>query len=49
LIALAQKSFDRAAKEEIAENDRRGIATQGGDRGKLVVREPPKAGTLGQR
>ncbi len=40
LIALAQRSFSRAAKAEVAENDRLGIATHGAANGKLVVRHP---------
>jgi hypothetical protein len=43
LIALAQRSFTRAAKAEVAENDRLGIPTHGSVNGKLVVRHPPKA------
>jgi hypothetical protein len=43
LIALAQRSFARAAKEEVAENDRLGIPTHGAVKGKLVVRRPVKA------
>jgi hypothetical protein len=48
LIALAQKSFSRAAKAEVAENDRRGIATHGAVGGKLKVRQPHKPRTPGQ-
>jgi hypothetical protein len=36
LIALAKKSFARAAKEEVAKNDSLGIATHGSADGKLV-------------
>jgi hypothetical protein len=43
LIALAQRSFARAAKEEVAENDRLGIPTHGAVKGKLVIRRPVKA------
>jgi hypothetical protein len=43
LIALAQKSFKRAAKEEVAKNDSLGIPTHGSADGKLVVRQPTKA------
>jgi hypothetical protein len=43
LISLAQRSFSRAAKAEVAENDRVGIPTHGAVNGKLVVRHPPKA------
>ena len=43
LIALAQRSFSRAAKAEVAENDRQGIATHGAANGKLVVRHPSKS------
>jgi hypothetical protein len=38
LIALAQRSFDKAAKAQLAENDRLGIATHGAVDGKLVER-----------
>lgn len=40
LIALANRSFDRAAKAQVAENDRLGIATHGAVDGKLVERRP---------
>lgn len=43
LIALAQTSFDEAAKEAVAENDALGIPTHGAVGGDLVVRLPPKA------
>jgi hypothetical protein len=43
LIGLAQRSFARAAKAEVAENDRLGIPTHGAVKGKLVVRRPVKA------
>ena len=43
LITLAQRSFIRAAKAEVAENDRLGIPTHGAVNGKLVVRRPVKA------
>jgi hypothetical protein len=43
LIALAQKSFTRAAKAEVAENNRLGLPTHGAVRGKLLVRPPSKA------
>jgi hypothetical protein len=43
LIALAQKSFTRAANAEVAENNRLGLPTHGAVRGKLLVRSPSKA------
>jgi hypothetical protein len=43
LIALAQKSFSKAAKAEVAKNNRLGIPTHGSAGGKLVVRKPAKA------
>lgn len=43
LIALAQRSFAKAATAAVAENDRLGIPTHGSVGGKLVVRQPPKA------
>jgi hypothetical protein len=43
LIALAQRSFARAAQAEVAENERLGIPTHGAVKGKLVVRRPVKA------
>ena len=43
LIGLAQRSFSRAAKAEVAENYRLGIPTHGAVKGKLVVRRPVKA------
>jgi len=42
LIALARKSFARAAKAEVATNDRLGIATHGAVNGELVTRQPRK-------
>ena len=48
LIALAQESFTAAAKAAVAENDQLGIPTHGAERGKLVVRHPPKAGAPSQ-
>ena len=48
LIALAQNSFERAAKEEVAKNDSLGIPTHGSAKGKLVVRHPPKGRPLAQ-
>jgi hypothetical protein len=48
LIALAQMAFNEAAQEEVAKNERLGIPTHGAVGRKLVVRLPPKAGTLGQ-
>lgn len=42
LLALALKSFARAATKEVAKNDSLGIPTYGSDKGKLVVRQPPK-------
>jgi hypothetical protein len=44
LIAQAQRSFDRAAKAQVAENDRLGIATHGAVDGKLVERRPRSSG-----
>ncbi|MBF0539799.1 MAG: hypothetical protein HQL03_16280 [Nitrospirae bacterium] len=41
LIALAQKSFTKAAKKAVAENDSLGIPTHGSVDGKLVVHMPP--------
>jgi hypothetical protein len=49
LIALAQRSFEQAAKAEVARNDGLGIPTHGAVGRKLVVRQPPKAGTSHQR
>jgi hypothetical protein len=43
LIALAQRAFSRAAKAEVAENERLGIATHGAVNGKIVVRHAGKA------
>ena len=44
LIAQAQRSFDRAAKVQVAENDRRGITTHGAVNGKLIERRPRSSG-----
>ena len=44
LIAFAQRSFDKAAKAQVAENDRLAIATHGAVNGKLVERRPRSAG-----
>ncbi|MBF0568544.1 MAG: hypothetical protein HQK95_06700 [Nitrospirae bacterium] len=41
LIALAQKSFTRAAKKAVAENDALGIPTHYSEGGKLLVHMPP--------
>ncbi|WP_428492868.1 hypothetical protein [Rhodopila sp.] len=49
LIALAQHSFVRAARAEVAENDRLGIPTHGAVDGKLVVRRPLKARSVPRR
>jgi hypothetical protein len=43
LVALAQRSFARAAKAEVAENDRLGIPTHGAINGKIAVRRPPRS------
>jgi len=48
LIALAQRSFTKAARTAVAENDRLGIPTHGSVGGKLVVRQPHKAATPSQ-
>ena len=48
LIALAQKSFTRAAHAQVSENDRLGITTHGAVGGKLRTRQPRKARTLDQ-
>lgn len=48
LIALAQASFTRAAQDQVAENDRRGIPTHGAVGGKLTVRQPRRMKTLDQ-
>ncbi|MBF0261323.1 MAG: hypothetical protein HQL97_05715 [Magnetococcales bacterium] len=42
LIALAQRSFNKAAKAEVAKNDRLGIPTHGAVGGQLAVRQPPE-------
>jgi len=42
LIALAQRSFDKAAKAAVAENDGLGIPTHGAISGTLVVRQLPR-------
>ncbi len=44
LIAFAQRSFDKAAKAQVAENDRLGIATHGAVDGELVERRPRGSG-----
>lgn len=49
LIARAQQAFATAAARAVAENDRCGIPTHGSLGGKLVVRQPPKGRTPGQR
>lgn len=41
LIALAQKSFTKAAKKAVAENDALGIPTHYSVDGKLLVHTPP--------
>jgi hypothetical protein len=43
LIALAQRSFTRTAKAEVADSNRRGLPTHGAVRGNLLVRAPSKA------
>lgn len=45
LIALARRSFTRAAKAEVGENDRLGVPTHGAVNGKLIVRPPSRAKT----
>lgn len=40
LFKLAQQSFNRAAKSEVAKNDALGIQTHGAINGRLVVRTP---------
>lgn len=42
LIALAQKSFAKAAQAAVTENDARGISTHGTEGQRLVVRQPSK-------
>jgi hypothetical protein len=42
LIALAQSSFLKAARAEVALNDRLGIATHGASGGEIVTRRPAK-------
>ena len=44
LIAQAQRSFDKAAHAQVAENDRLGITTHGAVDGKLVERRPRHSG-----
>jgi hypothetical protein len=44
LIAFAQQSFDRAAKAQVAENDRLGITTHCAVDGKLVERRQHGSG-----
>lgn len=46
LIAIAQKSFTKTAKNAVDENDRLGIPTHGSIDGKLVVHHSPKEYTL---
>lgn len=46
LTALVQKSFNQAAKDAVAENDRLGIPTHGSSNGKLIVRQPPPIKTF---
>ena len=48
LIALAQRSFTRAARAEVAENDRLGVVTHGAVNGELIVRHPSKAKAASQ-
>jgi hypothetical protein len=43
LIALARESFAKAARAEVAMNDRLGIATHGAVNGEIVTRQPPKS------
>jgi hypothetical protein len=43
LTALAQQSFNKAAREAIEENDRLGVPSYGGKDGKIVVRQPRQA------
>ena len=43
MIALALKAFEEAASDAIAENDRLGIPSPLGRKGKIVMRRPPKA------
>ena len=46
LILLAQRSFTKAAKRAVAENDALGIPSPGSIDGKIVFRVPPsKAAT----
>ncbi|MEO5345136.1 MAG: hypothetical protein H7834_02010 [Magnetococcus sp. YQC-9] len=42
VIRLAQRSFNRAAKAEVAKNDHLGIPTHGAMGGQLAVRQPPE-------
>ncbi|MBF0562014.1 MAG: hypothetical protein HQL37_08330 [Alphaproteobacteria bacterium] len=46
LIALAQRSFTKAAKRAVAENDALGIPTSGSVNGQIVFRVPPTKATL---
>lgn len=46
LIALAQRSFAKAAKAALAENDKLGLPTHGSIKGRLIVRHPPKGTTV---
>ena len=45
VLEIAIRAFARAAKQAIAENDRLGIPSYGGEGGKIVVRHPPQAKT----
>ncbi|MBF0563410.1 MAG: hypothetical protein HQL37_15680 [Alphaproteobacteria bacterium] len=45
LIALAQKSFTKAAKRAVAENDTLGIPSPGSVNGQIVFRTPPPKAT----
>lgn len=45
LIALAQRSFTKAAKRAVAENDALGIPSPGSVGGKIVFRIPPTKAT----
>lgn len=46
MMRLVVDSFEAAATEAVAENDRCGIPTHGAVGGKLVTRIPPKISTL---
>ena len=48
LIALAERSFEKAARAEVARNDSLGLPTHGAVGGKLVVRRSPGARTTHQ-